>query len=59
MISQQYISALAIILVSVLQMFKIEIGNETVSALIIGIAGLWVAIRRYKQGGISIAGVRK
>ena len=58
-VSQTYVSALAIILVSLLGLFKVEIGNEVITALLTGILGVWVAIRRYKQGNIQISGVRK
>ena len=58
-VSQTYVSALAIILVSLLGVFKVEIGNEVITALLTGILGVWVAIRRYKQGNIQISGVRK
>jgi len=59
MLSQEYIGALAILLVSVLSMFKIQVGNETVTALITGVLGLWVAIRRYNKGDITVGGVKK
>ena len=57
--SQEYISAVAIILVSLLGLFKIQVGNDVVTALITGILGIWVAIRRYQKGDITMGGVRK
>jgi hypothetical protein len=57
--SQEYISALAILLVSVLSIFKIQIANESVTALITGLLAVWVAIRRYQKGDITVGGVRK
>ena len=58
-VSPTYVSALAVILVSILGMFKIEIGNEVLTALITGVLGVIVAVRRYQKGNISVAGVAK
>lgn len=57
--SQQYLSALAIILVSVLKIFGIEIGNDVITSLLVGAFAVWVAIRRHAQGDITVAGVKK
>ena len=58
-VSPTYVSALAVILVSILGLFKIEIGNEVLTALITGVLGVIVAVRRYQKGNISVAGVAK
>jgi len=57
--SQEYIASLAVILVSLLGVFKIEIGSEVITALLTGILGVWVAVRRYQKNDINIVGVRK
>lgn len=57
--SQQYIGSLVILLVSVLKIFKIELGNDEVTAIVTGIVAIWVAIRRYQQGDITVVGARK
>ena len=57
--SQEYIGAIVVVLVSLLGLFKIEIGNEVLTALITGIVGVWVAVRRYQKGDINKLGVRK
>jgi uncharacterized membrane protein YjjP (DUF1212 family) len=59
MVSTEYVSALAIVLVGVLKVFGIEIGNDVITALLIAGLGLFNAIRRYKKGDINIGGVRK
>jgi hypothetical protein len=59
MFSQEYIASIAVLLVSVLGLFKIQIENETITALITGILGVWIAIRRYQKKDINILGVRK
>lgn len=56
--SQQYIGSIVVLLISLLKMFKIDIGNEELTAIITGAVALWVAIRRYKQGDISVVGSR-
>lgn len=57
--SNEYIGALAILLVSILKMFKIEIENDAVTGLITGLLAVWIAFKRYKKGDISIVGARK
>lgn len=59
MISQEYIGALVIVIVSVLKLFKIEIASEAVSGLITGVIAVWIAIRRFQKKDINILGVKK
>lgn len=59
MISQEYISALAILLVSILKGLGVNIGNDEVVTILTGALALWVAIRRYNKGDIKMSGVRK
>lgn len=56
--SQEYIVSIAIVIVSLLKSFGFEIGNDVVTALITGVAGVWIAIRRFKKGDINIVGKR-
>tara|TARA_R110000868_G_scaffold75379_4_gene217567 strand:+ start:1499 stop:1681 length:183 start_codon:yes stop_codon:yes gene_type:complete len=55
-ISQEYVGALAIIVVSILKTFHIEIGNDVITALLTGVIGIWIAIRRYQKGDITPLG---
>ena len=57
--SHQYISAIAVIAVSIFQLFHIEVTLDVVTSLITGVAGIWIAIKRYKQGDITLGGVKK
>lgn len=56
MISQEYIGAIAIVIVSTLKVFGVELGNDTITALITGFVGLYVAFRRYQKKDINILG---
>ena len=57
--SQEYISAIVIVLLSVLKMFKIEIASESLTGLVTGLIAVWIAIKRYKRGDITVGGIRK
>ena len=57
--SQEYVSALVVVLIGVLGLLKIQVAPETVTALVTGVLGLWIAIRRYQKGDIKLSGVRK
>lgn len=57
--STEYVGAIAIVIVSILNTFGIQIGNEAITGIITGVVALYVAYRRYKQGNITFAGVRK
>jgi hypothetical protein len=57
--SQEYISALVILIVSTLKVFDLEIASEAVEGLIVGLLALWIAIRRYTKGDITVLGVKK
>jgi len=59
MFSQEYVGALAIVLVGVLKLFGVEIGTETVSTVIMAVIAVWVAVRRYQKGDITPLGARK
>lgn len=57
--SQEYIGAIVIIIVSLLKVFGIEIGSEVITGIITGVLALWVAIRRHQKGDITVLGARK
>lgn len=57
--SQEYTSALVIVVVGLLHAFGIEVGNELVSAVIVALAGVWVMVRRYQKGDIKLSGARR
>ena len=57
--SQEYLSALAIVIVSLAAMFGYVVGTEQISALITVLLGTWVMIRRHKGGDIRVTGLKK
>jgi len=56
--SQEYIGAIVIVLVSIFKMFGIEIQNEVLAGLLTGVIGVWVAVRRYQKKDINLLGKR-
>ena len=58
--SQEYIGALALLLMSVLKIFGVELENGVLEGTIAGVIALWVAIRRKmdKNRPITITGAR-
>ena len=57
--SQEYIAALAIVIVGVLKLFKVDIGTAEVSQILTAGLGIWIMIRRYQRGDITLTGIRK
>ena len=61
--SQEYVGAFIIILVTLLPQFGIQIETAEltamVQAIITVITGAYIMYRRFKQGDITIAGFRK
>ena len=57
--SKEYTSALAILLVTVLKMFGIEISNETITSLLVSGLAIYVAFRRHQRGDINAFGGKK
>ncbi len=57
--SQEYTLALVLVLGSILKAFGIELENSVLEGIIAGSVALWIAIRRYKKGDISLGGIRK
>ena len=62
-ISPTYLSAIIVVLASMFQIFKINIGSEEltpiIEGLVAGIGGIIILVRRYQKGDIKISGVRK
>ena len=63
MISQEYISALVIVLAQILPAMGVTLGTADLTSLIGAvvtlIAGVWIMIRRYSKKDINIAGFKK
>lgn len=59
MISQQYLGALTILLVSGLKLFGVELATEEVTTIVTGLLALWVAIRRFSKGDVTPMGAIK
>ena len=57
--SQEYIASIAILVVSVLKIFGIEVQNDVITSLVVAILALVVAIRRKMRGDINVLGMRK
>lgn len=59
MISQEYVGAIVVLLVSVLKLLGIEIGSDVITSLITSVIAIWIAIRRYQKGDITMGGLKK
>ncbi len=59
MYSQEYLASIAIIVVSVLKYFGIEIGSDTITTFLTAALAIYVAIRRYQKKDITVLGVKK
>jgi hypothetical protein len=59
MLSQEYIGAAVLLVGAVLKMFKVEIDNGSIEAVIAGAVSAWIMYRRYKKGDITVGGFRK
>lgn len=57
--SQEYVGALAILVVSVLKTFGVEVASDAITGIITGVIAVWIAIRRYQKGDINAFGARK
>lgn len=59
MLSQEYISAIAILVISIFKLFHIEVTADAVTGIITGALAIWIAIRRYQKGDITLGGIKK
>jgi len=57
--SQEYVGAIALVIVGVLKVFGIDIGNDAIAGIITGVIAVWIAVRRYQKGDITLGGFRK
>jgi len=57
--SKEYVSAIVVLIVALLQIFKIEVAPEAITSIITGVLALYLAFKRYKRGGITVVGSRK
>lgn len=57
--SPTYLSSLAVLIVSVLGILKIQVAQEDILPIITGIAALIILVRRYKIGDLNIIGQKK
>ena len=58
-ISQQYVGAIVILVVSLLKIFGVEIANEAITGIVTGVIAIWIAIRRHNVGDITLTGSKK
>lgn len=60
--STTYISVIVMVLAQLLPKFGVLVESDalttTVTTLATLFAGLWILIKRYRQGGVNFAGVR-
>lgn len=57
--SQEYSAAIVLVVVALLKVFGIEVANDTVQGIVVGVLALWIAVRRHSKGDISLVGFRK
>jgi len=58
-VSQQYITAVVLLLGALLKVFGVEFESGVLEGLVVGVLALWIAINRFKKGDISLSGVKK
>ena len=54
--SPSYISGLAILIVSVLELLKIKVIPTDIEPIIVGVASLILLVRRFRKGDLTIYG---
>jgi hypothetical protein len=57
--SREYIVSIALLVAALLKVFGIQMESGVLEGLIAGVAALYLAIRRYKRGDITIVGSKK
>lgn len=57
--SQEYIGAIALLVISLLQTFGIVVEKDAIAGIIAGLISIWIAYRRYQKGDITVVGLRK
>jgi len=59
MLSQEYVGAIALLVISLLQTFGIVVEKDAIAGIIAGLISIWIAYRRYQKGDITVVGLRK
>ena len=57
--SKEYISAIVVLIVALLQIFKIEVAPDAITGIITGGLALYLAFKRHQKGDINIGGFRR
>jgi len=57
--SQEYIGAIALLVISLLQTFGVVVEQDAIAGIIAGLISIWIAYRRYQKGDITVVGLRK
>jgi len=57
--SQEYVGAIALLVISLLQTFGVVVEQDAIAGIIAGLISIWVAYRRYQKGDITVVGLRK
>jgi len=58
-LDSSYIGALAILVVSLLKVFGVEVGNEAIAGIITGVVAIFIAYKQKTEKNLTIGGVRK
>jgi len=57
-LSKEYISSIAILIIGVLQIFKIDVAPEAITGIITGVLALYLAFKRHSRKDIDVLGRR-
>ena len=57
--SKEYISATVVLIVALLQIFKIEVAPDAITGIISGVLALYLAFKRFQKNDINILGMKK
>ena len=57
--SKEYTSAVVVLIVALLQIFKIEVAPDVITGLVTGVLALYLAFKRHQRGDIDALGRRK
>jgi uncharacterized membrane protein len=54
--SHEYIGALALLVVGILQLFGVAVEQDTITGIVTGVIAVWIAVRRVGKGDITVLG---
>ena len=57
--SKEYVSAIVVLIVALLQIFKIEVAPEAITGIITCVLALYLAFKRFQKNDINILGMKK